>query len=225
MKIKNWTKFQHFKDRRPPWIKLYRDILDDVKWFELDAKLAKILVMLWLIASEEKDGELPDCKTLAFRLRLTEKEMNSAINGLSSWLIQSDCAMISARYQDDRPETETETETETKIETEAKRETDKRATRLPIDWKPTDAMIEYCITKRPELNCADVAESFKDYWIASPKGTKLDWDATWRTWVRNQRAQPGQFKPFESAKDKSRREFAQAIMGKVQNEQSIIDIN
>ena len=105
------------------------------------------------------------------------------------------------------------------------KEQKQRATRLPTDWQPTQLMIEYCITKRPDLNCSDVAESFKDYWIASPKGTKLDWDATWRTWVRNQRAQPGTFKPYESAKDKSRREFAESIMGKVKNEQSIIDLN
>ena len=30
-------------------------------------------------------------------------------------------------------------------------------------------------------------EKFKDYWIAQPgqKGVKLDWDATWRNWVRS----------------------------------------
>ena len=27
--IKNWWKFQHYKDRRPSWIKLYEEILDD----------------------------------------------------------------------------------------------------------------------------------------------------------------------------------------------------
>jgi hypothetical protein len=112
MKIKNWSKFQHFKDRRPPWVKLYRDILDDVEWFELDPKLAKILVMLWLIASEEQDGILPDAKKLAFRLRLSEKEINSAIIGLSHWLEHSDIDGISSGYQDDLPETETEKEKE-----------------------------------------------------------------------------------------------------------------
>ena len=31
-------------------------------------------------------------------------------------------------------------------------------------------------------------EKFKDYWIALPgqKGSKLNWTATWRNWVRNQ---------------------------------------
>ena len=29
MRIKNWKKFQHFRDRKPPWIKLYRDLLGE----------------------------------------------------------------------------------------------------------------------------------------------------------------------------------------------------
>ena len=72
-KIKNWHKFQHFKDRKPPWVKLYRDLLDDIDWHELDSKAAKVLVMLWLIASEE-DGQIPEIKRLAFRLRISEKD-------------------------------------------------------------------------------------------------------------------------------------------------------
>lgn len=107
MQIKNWHKFQHFKDRRPPWVKLYRDLLDDIEWHQLDATSAKVLVMLWLIASED-GGKLPNIKTLAFRLRMTEKQTNDSINNLSHWLEQDDIEMISMRYQDDAPETETE---------------------------------------------------------------------------------------------------------------------
>ena len=111
MRIKNWHKFQHFKDRRPPWVKLYRDLLDDIDWHQLDALSAKVLVMLWLIASED-DGRLPNTKTLAFRLRMSEKQTNDAINNLSHWLEQDDINVISQRYQYDLPETETETEKE-----------------------------------------------------------------------------------------------------------------
>ena len=109
--IKNWTKFQHFKDRRPPWIKLYRDLLDDLEWHQLDPQAAKTLVMLWLIASES-DGNLPEIKTLAFRLRMSEKDVLTCVNKLSHWLDQVDIKPISQRYQDDLPETETETEIE-----------------------------------------------------------------------------------------------------------------
>jgi len=116
MQIKNWKKFQHFKDRKPPWVKLYRDLLDDIEWFELDPKAAKVLVMLWLIASED-DGNIPTAKQLAFRLRMSEKETEVCISKLSHWLEQGDNEVISKRYQDDAPETETETETELEKET------------------------------------------------------------------------------------------------------------
>jgi hypothetical protein len=115
MRIKNWSKFQHFKDRRPPWIKLYRDILDDIDWHELDPLASKVLVMCWLIASEN-DGKIPEIKTLAFRLRLSEKQTSEAVIKLSHWLDHDDINAISVRYQDDAPETETETEKKTETE-------------------------------------------------------------------------------------------------------------
>ena len=57
-RVKGWKKFQHFKDRKPPWIKLYRDLLDELEWHELDPPAAKALVAIWLIASEN-EGFLP----------------------------------------------------------------------------------------------------------------------------------------------------------------------
>jgi hypothetical protein len=117
MKIKNWHKFQHFKDRKPPWVKLYRDLLDDIDWHELDPMSAKVLVMLWLIASEE-DGNIPEAKRLAFRLRMSEKDTKECLIKLSHWLDHDDINTISEGYQDDAPETETETEVETKKERE-----------------------------------------------------------------------------------------------------------
>ncbi len=115
MKIKNWSKFQHFKDRRPPWVKLYRDLLDDPDWHELDAEAAKILVSLWLLASEDEtqEGNLPDAKRIAFRLRLPVNKVNQALTKLDHWLYHDDINVISERYQVDAPETETETETKT----------------------------------------------------------------------------------------------------------------
>ena len=115
MKIKNWSKFQHFKDRRPPWVKLYRDLLDDMEWHELDPLSSKVLVTLWLLASEddEQQGKLPNLKTLSWRLRLPQAQVVECINKLSHWLEQDEIKVISTGYQDDLPETETETKRET----------------------------------------------------------------------------------------------------------------
>ena len=182
-KIKNWHQFQHFKDRKPPWIKLYRDLLDDVDWHDLDPKAAKNLVMIWLVASEY-DGELPDMKTLAFRLRVPENEAKSIVSKLSHWLIQTDISAISERYQVDSLEIETEKETEREVE--RKRET-KRASRLPDTWHPR---------AEDGIDNLELAK-FRDYWKAVPgqKGVKLDWDATWRNWLRTAGKSPTNAKP------------------------------
>jgi hypothetical protein len=140
MRIKNWNKFQHFKDRKPPWVKLYRDLLDDIEWHELDPQASKVLVMLWLIASED-EGNIPALKQLAFRLRLSEKETEVCIIKLSHWLEQDDINEILTRYQDDAPETETETETELEKETELFVETDKSVVNPKRISCPTEELL------------------------------------------------------------------------------------
>ena len=134
--IKGWTKFQHFKDRRPPWIKLYRDILEDPDWHDLDGDTAKILVALWLIASEDEDqnGTLPDVRRIAFRLRLPETKVKQALTKLSHWLDHEDDIVISDGYQVDAPETETETETE-KRERQIQR-TETKGIQCPLGVNP-----------------------------------------------------------------------------------------
>lgn len=63
---------------------------------------------------------------------------------------------------------------------------------MPQDWKPTEADVAFIREKRPDLNPSTVADLFRDHWTAQSgkAGVKLDWSATWRNWVRNQRALP-----------------------------------
>lgn len=78
---------------------------------------------------------------------------------------------------------------------EEKREENKSsratATRLPADWTPSDVDQDFCRIERPDLDPCATADRFRDYWIAQPgtKGKKLDWSATWRNWVRGEKAQ------------------------------------
>ena len=106
MQIKNWDKLQHFnpftKGRsKPPWIKLYRDILDDHEWHALDGDAAKLLIMIWLLASETQ-GKVPnDTKKLAFRFRVSEAFVIKHLPALDHWVYQDDITMISTEYHDD----------------------------------------------------------------------------------------------------------------------------
>ena len=66
----------------------------------------------------------------------------------------------------------------------------KRGSRLAQDWVLSKSMGDWATQERPDLDVRQVAEQFKDYWVAQAgqKGVKLDWDATWRNWVRNTKA-------------------------------------
>ena len=114
IRIKDWRQFQHYTDRNPPWIKLHHVLLDDREWFELDGDASKVLIMCWLIASEN-DGNLPNLTDLAFRFRMTEKRVSENLSKLSHWLEQDASAPLAERPHNAAPETEAETETDISI--------------------------------------------------------------------------------------------------------------
>lgn len=74
-----------------------------------------------------------------------------------------------------------------------------KGSRLSQDWVIPDEYIKFCQTERPELDAVLVGNTFKDFWISkSGSGaTKLNWFATWRNWVRNQRATSNVKKPMK----------------------------
>lgn len=60
-KIVNWKKYQHYKDRRPPWIKLYSKLLRKYEFLCLQDDSKLLLILLWLFAStlESNDPQVP----------------------------------------------------------------------------------------------------------------------------------------------------------------------
>lgn len=59
-----------------------------------------------------------------------------------------------------------------------------RGTRLPEDWEP--AALTESLAAISLADAAKELERFRDWAAAAPgeKGVKLDWDATWRNWLR-----------------------------------------
>lgn len=84
-----------------------------------------------------------------------------------------------------------------------KRAPSTRGTRLPADFTLSQELIDYTREKAPAVDLARELEGFRDYWASVPgqKGVKLDWSATWRTWVRRaqERAEQNGWKSTRSA--------------------------
>jgi hypothetical protein len=49
IEIANWDRFQHYKDRNPPWIKNYTELLHNPNYLGLSARHRGILHGLWLL--------------------------------------------------------------------------------------------------------------------------------------------------------------------------------
>jgi hypothetical protein len=183
MRIKNWNKFQHFKDRKPIWIKLYRDLLDDLNWHELDGKSAKALVMIWLIASENF-GKLPELKSLAFRLRMSEKDTKDIVTKLSAWLEHDDINTISDQYQDDMPEKRRE-----ETDKEKEKETD---TPSGVSQQVWDSFVKQRKTKKAQVTALVIdgiqKEADKAGWtleMALNEVVVRNWQSFKAEWVKD----------------------------------------
>jgi len=57
--VPNLERWQHYKDRKPPWIKLYSAALDDYEFTKLPDSARFHLLGIWLLASQ-LDNKLPD---------------------------------------------------------------------------------------------------------------------------------------------------------------------
>jgi hypothetical protein len=63
---------------------------------------------------------------------------------------------------------------------------EKRGLRLPEDWRPSDEARAFAVSELGNSGAKHEFEKFCDHFRAraGPNGRKLDWDATWRNWVR-----------------------------------------
>lgn len=179
---KNWSNFQHYKHRSPPWIKLHRNLLDDMHFQRLPTASKALAPMLWLLASESNEGVIQKTtEEIAFRLRMTEKEVITAIKPLidNGFFIDADNVLADC-LQDATTEGE-----KSRVECNVAKAT--KSTRFTLEEIPKE-WIEFCNKERPDLNPHSVFNEFRDYWIsvAGIKGVKNDWFATWRNWVRKQ---------------------------------------
>lgn len=81
--VADWASMQHYRDRNPPWIKVYRALLDDMRFHRLDLSAQACLLPVMLLASETREGYVPsDIAVIAFRLRKPESEITRAIEQL-----------------------------------------------------------------------------------------------------------------------------------------------
>ena len=112
-RIRNWDKYQHYRDRNPPWVKLHFSLLSSADWVTLSDADRVLLVVCMLLASKS-GGEVPGDPGYIQRVAYLPKRPNLENLIRCGFLVCDDASMMladaSTMLADARPETETETE-------------------------------------------------------------------------------------------------------------------
>jgi len=214
--VKNWETFQHYKDRSPPWIKLHRDLLRDYDFSCLQDASKLQLMLLWLLASQ-LDNKIPtDPAWITRQLGLSEPiNLKPLIDNGFILLVQDASKALADCKQSAIVETEAEAYKQEAEREQKTRKPKKTGKRLPKNWQPSKELLTWAMTERTDLDIKRVIDSFTDYWIAKTgsTATKLDWDATFRNWVRNEKSnrsqQTGNGQRQNSVRDREQRNRAE----------------
>jgi hypothetical protein len=194
-----------------PWFRLYSEFAHDPKIQMLSEAMQRRYVMLLCLRCSETLETLHETE-IAFQLRLSEHELQDTkqlfVNknfidkqwNILNWdkrqFVSDSSTMRVAKHRQKKKQQSNVDETlqkrqsnvvDTDTDTEQKHK-NKRGSRLTQDFCLPKEWNDFCVEKRPELNVSQVFDQFKDYWVSAPKGTKLDWFATWRNWVRSTNA-------------------------------------
>lgn len=150
IRVINWSSFQSYKDRKPPWIRLHKTLLDNYEFQSMSANSRALLPMIWLLASEHEDptsGVIEsDERKISFRLRLPEKDIKSGIlemikNGFIEEIqLCNETVTDSLRNGVQSVTSETETEAYTK-ETEAEKDSSEDSDHSPGKYSPRQGKI------------------------------------------------------------------------------------
>ncbi len=75
LSVKDWGRFQCYKDRSPTWIKFHLAVLDDYEFSRLPDAAKAHLLLIWLLAAR-CDNRIPyDAAWIAQRIGVQEKNL------------------------------------------------------------------------------------------------------------------------------------------------------
>lgn len=199
--VKNFKKFQHYKDRSPPWIKFYNESLDDYALAALPDASKAHLFAIWLLASRY-DNQIPyDSEWVARRINATSPVDLVLLAGAGFIVLDQDCSILLADCKQSAClEREAEREAEREVEKETplspplrgakpngSKRTVKRKTALNGEWVIEDGDSRDLYAKQVGMTEGDIdieCDKFENFHQA--KGNLMaDWDAAWKTWCRN----------------------------------------
>lgn len=190
--VVGWEKFQHYKDRDPPWIKLYRDLFTCESWV-LGTDISRLVQVASLLLAARYHNATPFQWTLVRKvanLDCTEKQFNEAVNHLVSTKfleIQQLPSEVKPAAQSASNvlatcTSETEERREEAEGDKSARVRARPAKRCPEEFQIDEDLRTWAAENFPDVDVTRETAAFRDH---EYRNAKTDWRAAWRTWIRN----------------------------------------
>lgn len=181
LSVKNFEQYQHYKNRNPPWIKLYRSILHDFEFRKLSEQ-DRYRYIGCLILACETDNKIPLNEVYLssiLGLTTTKVDLSPLIKG---GLLLAHGA-ITSRGEKSREEERRVEEITPVGEPPKLVKVKKIKISLPEDFVLSADMKRYAESK----GMTDIDGEFEHFKAHHRKSdTKwVDWSAAWETWVLN----------------------------------------
>lgn len=197
-RIIEWSRYQHYKDRDPPWIKLHRDLLTSQTWVML-TDASRVLAVACMLVAAGTDNKIPTNPEFMKRRAYLNKVDFAPLVEVGFVELVNDNNTVSDASKTEQTlafGTECSSETEKRQSREeaeaeqgarapdAQETDDDKPTRLPADWQPSDACRDHASDKG--LDPASTAEAFTDYFTQGrgkkEQRTRSGWERRWRVW-------------------------------------------
>lgn len=141
--VRNWRRFQHYKHRNPPWVKLHSEIFTSTDWVAL-ADASKLLMMVCIVVAAKNGGRIPNDAAFLKRIAYLDKSPN-----LKPLI---DCGFLSETLADASDSKQVRTNADPEYRVQSTENRDKK--------KKEDSMV---------ANATATESRFDEFWKAYPR--------------------------------------------------------
>lgn len=142
LRVVNLEKYQHYKERRPPWVKLHRTVFSDYAFSRLQDASKSHLMLIWLLASEYENKLPHDAEWLGRKI-----DANAPVNIdelVSAGFLEAyddDSILLAPRVQDESKRGSTENREQSTEKGSAKPKAAPRIPRIAVLASPDVAAV------------------------------------------------------------------------------------
>jgi hypothetical protein len=212
--LRGWEKYQHYKDRDPPWVKLYRDLLTSESWVE-GTDISRLVQVASILLAARYTNKIPLRWSLIRKvanLDFNEKQFTDAVNHLAvtNFLeiqeieVPASATLATCAKQNETLYSETE---QSRAETEGASAPQKRRKKspeipLPDDFSVDAALADYSTAHLPDVDVKALEETFR-LTAKKKQWAYADWRLAFQGYVRNAMPGSGHFAENQYPKQKA----------------------